>query len=255
MRNSLSGKGVLITGGSSGIGLETAQRLVRAGARVFITGLPPDADVRAAAARISTDPRRIGYAVMDSLDPDSVNRASVAAQEFLGRIDVLVNNAGVASQFSVTDHDLDRAEAEMRINYFGMFRVTQAVLPGMLAHGQGTIVNVASTLARVPGPTQANYSATKAAIAAFSSSLRGEVEDHGVHVTVFVPGLTSTGMIQKLNVEAPYLLDPGVVAKHLVKSIRKHPAEYVTGLSYRSLVLMGRLMPETTRKLVKRYYR
>lgn len=254
MRTDLAGKGVLITGGSSGIGFETARAAIGAGARVFITGAGPIDDVAAAAARIDADPSRIGHSVMDSLEPSSITSAVAAAEDFLQRIDVLVNNAGVASQFPVHLHDIDRAEAEMRINYFGMFRVTQAVLPSMLERREGTIVNVASTLANVPGPTQANYAATKAAIRAFSGALRSEVEDRGIDVTVFYPGLTATGMTKTLAVRSPRLLEPADVARHLVKAIEKHPAHYETGLFYEALAVVNRLLPETSRRMVKRYY-
>ncbi|MFM9376495.1 SDR family NAD(P)-dependent oxidoreductase [Gordonia sp. VNK21] len=254
MASDLSGQRIVITGGSTGIGFEAARAAVAAGARVFITGLPPVDDVRQAAARISDDPTVVGYAAMDSSKPESVIAAAQAAEEFLGVIDVLVNNAGVSSQSLVVDHVVDRAEAEMRINYFGTFRMTQAILPAMLERGSGTIVNVASTLANVPAPTQANYGATKAAIKAFSGALRSEVERSGLNVTVFYPGLTRTAMTSSLNVRSPGLLDPEAVAKHLVKAIEDHPAHYTTGLLYRSLGLLGRIAPETSRRLLKRYY-
>lgn len=250
----LSGQGVLVTGASSGIGLAVASRLVGAGARVFITGLPPEAQVRAAASGTSADASRIGYAVMDSLDPESVRAAVAAAECFLGGIDILINNAGIASQSAVASQDLEAARREIDVNYFGMFRVTQAVLPAMLERGSGQIVNVASTLAKVPGPTQANYSASKAAIVAFSTALRSEVEDRGIAVKVFIPGLTATPLTEQLSVRSPNLLSPDDVAAHMLKALRSRHAQYVTGFSYRALMALSRLAPETARRLVKRYY-
>lgn len=96
----------------------------------------------------------------------------------LGRIDILINNADIALQSPIASADLAVAESEMQINYFGMFHVTQAVLPGMLAQCGGQVVNVASTLAKAPGPTQGNYSVSKPALVAFSTALRSEVEEH-----------------------------------------------------------------------------
>lgn len=250
----LSGRGVLVTGASSGIGLKVATRLVDEGARVFITGLPPEAQVHAAAAEISADSSRIGYAAMDSVDPTSVHAAVLAAEQFLGGIDILINNAGVASQSTAVTQDIEAARKEFDVNYFGMFRVTQAVLPAMLQRRSGQIVNVASTLAKVPGPTQANYSASKAAIAAFSTALRSEVEDDGITVTVFIPGLTKTPLTEQLSVRTPNLLSPDDVADHMVKALQSRHTQYVTGFSYRALIELGRLAPETARRLVKRYY-
>lgn len=249
-----AGSGILVTGASSGIGREVATRLVGEGARVFITGLPPEADVRAAARAVSADGTRVGHAVMDLLDPASVHDAVDAAERFLGTIDIVINNAGIATQALVAAQDMHVAVREFDVNYFGMFRVTQAVLPLMLAQGRGQIVNVASTLAKVPGPTQANYSASKAAIVAFSTALRSEVEDRGVAVKVFIPGLTATPLTEQLSVRSPKLLTPAEVAGHMLKALRSRRPLYVTGSSYRGLMTLDRLAPEIARRLVKRYY-
>lgn len=254
MPDDVAGRGVLVTGATSGIGLDVAAHLVDEGARVFLTGLPPEPEVHAAARAVSSDPTRVCHATMDVLDAASVRDAVGAAERFLGGIDILINNAGIASQSPVTIQDIEAARREIDVNYFGMFRVTQAVLPAMLKRGSGQIVNVASTLAKVPGPTQANYSASKAAIVAFSSALRSEVEDHGIMVKVFIPGLTATPLTDELSVRSPNLLSPHEVAAHLVKALRSRRPEYVTGLSYRALMALSRLAPETARRLVKRYY-
>lgn len=224
----IAGSGVLITGASSGIGLEVASRLASAGARVFITGLPPEDDVRAAAAAIGAPSGRVGYAVLDVRDADAVRSTVNAATTFLGGIDILINNAGIASQSPVANQDLDVAAREFDVNYFGMFRVTQSVLPVMFARGRGQIVNVASTLAKVPGPTQANYSASKAAIVAFSSALRSEVEDRGITVKVFIPGLTATPLTEQLSVRAP---------------ICSRPAKWLSTCSRRSTALRRSMSP------------
>ncbi len=250
----LDGSRVLITGASTGIGLRVAARLLDRGARVVLTGLPPDRDVRAAAHSISRADARLRAVAMDVRDTTSVLAAVQEAEDAFGGIDILINNAGVASQQLVAEQDPQDAEREIGVNYLGTFRVTHAVLPQMLARRSGMIVNVASTLAKVPGPTQANYAASKAAIAAFSSALRGEVEGHGIAVKVFVPGLTATAMTEGLDVRSPRLLDPDDVAEHMLRALESSRPEYVTGASYRAFVTFGRIFPETARKLMTRFY-
>lgn len=250
----LQNKRVFITGATTGIGLEIARELTKAGAKVFLTGLPPLGTVQAVTAGLRATATEVYSSVMDVLDDDSILAAVDAAMKAMGGIDILINNAGIATQQKICEQNVKIAEAEMRVNYLGMFRVTQCVLPGMLAAKNGMVINVASTLAKVPAPTQANYSASKAAIVAFSSALRSEVEDEGVEVKVFIPGLTATGMTKNLKVKTPDLLTPEAVAQHMMRAISSSQTEYVTGWTYRAFVLFSRLFPEMARRSIKKFY-
>ncbi len=250
----LRDKKVLITGGTTGIGYEVAKALTQAGAEVFITGLPPQQDLDEACRTLSIGPHKPKGAVMDMLDQQSVADAITQAIQSLGHIDILINNAGVATQQLAWEQEYTAAQREIQINYLGMMLVTKLVLPGMLHRRSGTVVNVASTLALVPGPTQANYSASKAAIVAFSTSLRSEVEEKGISVTAFIPGLTATALTQKLNVKTPNLLTTTEVAQHMLRALADPKAMYITGRTYAFFGWYGRLFPESARKMIKRYY-
>jgi len=117
-----------------------------------------------------------------------------AAAEALGAIDVLVNNAGVQIVGRTVDTSVEECERMLRLNVFSPLRLTKHVLPGMIARGRGTIVDIASMAAIAPTPGMFYYNASKAALAAASESLRGELRGSGVHVlTVYRPGAHGDG--------------------------------------------------------------
>lgn len=245
-------KRILITGASRGIGYAVAHELVRLGADVFLTARSSE-DLSAACNKLDPSGLRAHYAVMDISNEDSVKYALKIAQDTLGGIDILINNAGIAFQNMVWETDFDKVEQEIHVNYLGTYLVTRLVLPGMLHKKQGMILNVASLLGKVPNPTQANYGASKAAIIAFSSALRSEVEDHGIVVKVFMPGLTATEMTEALKFNAPTLMKSEEVAKLMIKFMKSEKPEYVCGLANRGIVNFSRFFPEGARKIMKHF--
>ncbi|MDP4208154.1 MAG: SDR family NAD(P)-dependent oxidoreductase [Bacteroidota bacterium] len=106
------------------------------------------------------------------------------------------------------------------------------------------IINVASTIGKVPAPAQANYCASKAAVIAFSSSLRSEVEDKGIIVKTFIPGVTSTDMMNSFQIETTQVMSPEKVAIHMIKAINSQKPEYICGSGNRRLILLSRFFPE-----------
>jgi NAD(P)-dependent dehydrogenase (short-subunit alcohol dehydrogenase family) len=180
---------VLITGGSSGIGLATVRRLAASGDQVFC-GSRSSADV----------PLPVGVTPvpMDVSDPAAAGKAVSAVTEAAGRLDVLVNNAGavaLAPLEEATDADAHRI---FEVNVFGPMRLVRAALPVMRAQGGGRIVNVTSVNDIAPAPFGGWYSASKAALASLSTVLRAELHGTGVFVTVVAPGLFRTAMSERL---------------------------------------------------------
>src|SRR5262249_13629416 len=116
------------------------------------------------------------------------------AEEKLGPIDVLVNNAGVQNSGLTAESDVAEAERLLRVNLFAPLFATRALLPRMLERGSGTIIDVASVAALVAAPGQAWYGASKAGLATFSEALRGELRGTGVHVLTVYPGPVDTAM-------------------------------------------------------------
>ncbi|MEA4964448.1 MAG: SDR family oxidoreductase [Oscillospiraceae bacterium] len=174
-------KVVLLTGGSSGIGQQTARALQAAGCKVYEMSRKP------------AQQEGILHLAGDVTEESAVRRAveQVIAQE--GRIDILVNNAGFGISGAVEFTETDEAQHQLDVNFFGMVRVCRAVLPHMRQAGSGRIVNLSSVAAPVPIPFQAFYSASKAAINAYTLALANEIRPYGVTVCAVMPGDIKTG--------------------------------------------------------------
>ena len=187
-------KVVLVTGGSSGIGLATVRRLSAAGHRVFAASRNP---ARAAL------PDGVTALTVDVGDPDAATRAIGAVVDATGRLDVLVNNAGTGTIGAMEDTTDDEAHRIFEVNLFGPMRLARAVVPVMRAQGSGRIVNVTSMNDVLPAPFAGWYSASKAALASASAVLDAEVHPFGISVTVVAPGFFRTAMAEALSDYAP----------------------------------------------------
>lgn len=186
----------LVTGGARGIGWATARRLARDIPHVVIV----DLDGRAAAARAAElGPGHLGLGV-DIADEAQVRALVARVRADFGRIDVLINNAGVADQPGATlEQQVDAFERVLRVNLHGTFLVTQAVAGEMLARGQGAIVNLSSIAALGGIPTRNAYAAAKAGILAMTRSMACEWARHGVRVNAIAPGYVRTALIEELE--------------------------------------------------------
>ncbi len=167
----------LVTGTSSGIGRATAALLVQNGFRTFGT-IRGDAAPQAYVQQVRLDVR----------DPDSVERAVNS----IGRIDVLVNSAGTSLIGALEETSLAEARELFETNFFGVVRMTQAVLPAMRAQRAGRIITISSVLGFLPAPFMSIYAATKHAIEGWSESLDHEVRGFGIHAVTVEPAFTRT---------------------------------------------------------------
>ena len=191
-----SGRTALITGGASGVGFAVAALLHAAGAKVAIL----DRDrVERAAATLGTDVVALQADVRRSSELDAAVAAQRAAH---GRVDVLVNAAGVAGR-SLRTLDVDDAEWEfvMAVNATGTFYAMRAVLPVMIEHGYGRVVNVASVAGKEGNPMAAAYSASKAAVIGMTKSVGKDLAATGVLVNCVTPAPIDTPMIAGLSAE------------------------------------------------------
>ncbi|MFF8729227.1 SDR family oxidoreductase [Streptomyces sp. NPDC015171] len=179
---------VLITGCSSGIGLETALAFARRGDRVHACVRDP-ANAGELLGRARAEGLTLDLPRLDVTDDASVTAAVTAVRDRHGPIDVLVNNAGVDHTGPVETMPLDRARTLMETNFWGPLRMSRAVLPGMRAQGGGVIVNVSSLTGRTFAvPHGGFYAASKAALGALSEALYAEVQPFGVRVVCLEPG-------------------------------------------------------------------
>lgn len=176
---------VLITGASSGIGQATARLLAGAGFRVFGTS-----------RRRHPDEAGVEMLELDVRSDESVARCVAEVLARAGRIDVLINNAGVEHVSVAEETTMEEAHVVFETNFFGVVRMTNAVLPGMRARRQGRIINVGSLAAWVGEPGEAFYSASKHALAGYTEALRHEVWPLGIHVSLVEPGAFKTNLIR-----------------------------------------------------------
>jgi short-subunit dehydrogenase len=241
----VAGARVVITGGSEGIGLATAQAFARKGARLVLLARDERKLEGAAAAVAEAAPGspEVRTASCDVTDGDAVGRTFREIQGTLGGIDVLVNNAGISVYGEAEKTPLEAARRVMEVDYFGALNCTRAAVPMMRAQGSGVLVTVASAAALYGVPFLSAYGASKAALVAYSQSLRAEVASAGIKVVVVYPGYTQTGLFAKEQTFGQARRPPGpyrppeTVARAIVKAVERGRREVVLSPEGKGLLL------------------
>jgi short-subunit dehydrogenase len=247
----------LVTGASTGIGLATARALTEAGYHVFGTSR------RGNAARVDG----ITMLSCDVTDDASVQKAVADVVAQAGRIDVLVNNAGVGLFAAAEESSIEQVRGLFDVNVFGVVRVTNAVLPVMRRQASGRIINMSSILGLIPAPYSAIYAATKHAVEGYSESLDHEVRAFGIRVILVEPAYTRTKFEENLTKpDAPLVVydvsrggaeasvrdgmlngdNPEAVAAVVVKAVAAQSPKrrYTAGGVARRIRFLRRLVPE-----------
>ena len=187
----LSGRVVAVTGASSGIGEATALACARAGAAVSLAARRIDR-IEALAHRIQGEGGRAVAIETDVSDAEQAKAFVEGTHRELGRLDVLVNNAGVMLLGPIKDAPTEEWRRMVHVNLFGVLYCTHAALPLMEAQGSGHVINVSSVAGRVARAGSGVYNLTKWGVGAFSESLRQEVAERNVRVTLIEPGAVDT---------------------------------------------------------------
>lgn len=218
METGLAGRTVIITGAGSGIGLATTRAFTAEGANVLAADIAPGA---AAGERVVT-------LKVDLTDPDGGQRATDAALEQFGAIDVLVNNVGIANPrdgfLGVSDDDWRQL---IDVNLMSMVRASRAAIPQMIKQGRGALVNIASDAGHVPGPFFVDYCVTKVAIRMLSKAIANEFAAAGIRSNCVSPGPTRTHvwergeMIEALMAESG--LDREATVERFLRDVRGMP--------------------------------
>lgn len=250
----------LVTGATSGIGQAAAVALADAGFAVIGTGRNT-AGIAAKSGVTLVD--------LDVTSDDSVAAVIEHVIERFGRIDVLINNAGIGSAGAAEESSVGQAQRVFDINVFGVIRMTKAVLPHMREQGGGRIINISSVLGFLPAPYGAVYAATKHAIEGYSESIDHEVREHGVRVLLVEPAYTNTSFDANIvqpdtplqvyatqrriasEVAASALAsgdDPAIVAKVIVAAAtnQKPKSRYTAGTLAGRVKTLRRIAPART---------
>ena len=205
MMRGLRDKGVLVSGGTSGIGLATARRFLDEGARAFIGGLDAG-ELAAALHELGGAGPALDGAAGDVSAEDDVTALVDAAAAGLGRIDVLINNAGIAHKARFLDTNVADWDRTIAVNLRGMFLVAQAVAGRMLAdRGGGVIVNMASTNALGGEEAFADYNASKGGVLQLTRTMAVELGGEGIRVNCICPGFIDTPLNRGLGNEEEFL--------------------------------------------------
>jgi len=191
MSTSLKDRVALVTGASSGIGEATARALARAGAKVALVARRIER-LHALAATIASEGGEALPLRADVAREDEVRAAIAQTTSQWGRLDIVVNNAGVMLLSPVADASIDDWRRMIELNLLGVMVTTKLALPHFQRAGGGHIVNVASVAGRVANPSAGAYAATKFGVVAFSESVRREVYKDKIRVTVIEPGMVET---------------------------------------------------------------
>ena len=186
----------IVTGGAQGFGKAIAQRFVRSGARVALW----DRDIALAQQTTAAlGPAAIAIAC-DVADPGAVEQAVGATAKVLGKVEILVNNAGIAGATATTwDTDVEEWRKVMRVNLDGPFICSRAVVPRMIAQNYGRIVNIASIAGKEGNPNAAHYSASKAGVIALTKSLGKELAGYNIAVNAVTPAAAKTAILAQIT--------------------------------------------------------
>jgi NADP-dependent 3-hydroxy acid dehydrogenase YdfG len=263
----LANRVAVITGAGSGIGRATALALAKRGCHLALADIDPTG-LKETAWMLSTLGVRITTHVLDVADRAAVRAFPALVHDAHKRVDLLVNNAGVALGGSFEQVDEDDFDWLMDINFNGVVRMTRAFLPLLRASEEARIVNVSSIYGIVSPPGQAAYSASKFAVRGFSNALRHELEGSTVAVSVVHPGGVATAIAKNARVppgappeeiargrklsEKLLRLAPETAGEIIVRGIERRQARILVGNDARFVSLLERLSPVNYWRILKK---
>jgi short-subunit dehydrogenase len=254
-------KVVWITGASSGIGEGLAYEFARKGARLVLSARRTE--VLEQVRQKCATPERHMVLPMDMADADGMAHKVEAVLTECGRIDVLINNAGISQRSLVKDTDLSVDRRIMEIDFFGPVALTKAVLPHMLARGSGQLAVVSSVVGLVATPYRSAYAAAKHAIAGFYDALRAETFDSGIRVSVIYPGfvksnvslsaLTGSGEAHgQLDEKQATAMSADEFAVQAVAALAREENRIIIAGKEKLAVWLGRLSPDLLARVIRR---
>jgi len=259
----MKNKVVLITGGTSGIGLACALAFGRAGARVVVTGRDAER-LAAAAAQLAAAGITHRAVRADVGDEAAATRAVAETVAAFGQLDVLLNNAGLSMRARFQDVDLAVLRQLMQTNFWGTVYTTKAALPHLLV-SRGSVVGISSIAGYRGLPGRTGYSASKFAMHGFLEALRTELLPQGVHVLLAAPGFTASNIRHtalaadgRAQGESPRdeaaMMSADTVAQHLLAAVGQRRRTLTLTTQGRLTVFLNKWLPALTDRLVLRHF-
>lgn len=233
---------MMVTGASSGIGGALAVALAKRGAKLGLVARRAEALGEIARAVEAAGSRSLVLPA-DVRDADSLRKAAEKLQSDLGPVDVLIANAGVGPTRNGSDLDAAEVSNVININVVGAANSVAAVIPEMVARGQGHLVAISSLAGYRGLPKSAAYCASKAAVSAFFESLRIDLEPKGIVVTIIHPGFIKTPLTSGREAQMPFLMELDDAVQKIVRAIEKQKKSYAFPWQLATIVRAGMVMP------------
>ena len=230
---SLKNKIALVTGAGKGIGRAIAVALAAEGVHVGLIART-ESDLQEVASEVKALGVKVAYARADVSNIDSVNRAVESIQKELGNIDILINNAGTGTFGKFLELDPVDWENQVKVNLFGVYYVTRAVLPQMIDRKTGDIVNISSTAGLKGSAVTSAYSASKFGVMGLTESLMQEVRKHNIRVTALAPSTIVTDLAKSSNLinnNEDKLIHPEDFAELIVAQLKLNRRVFVKDAS------------------------
>lgn len=254
-------KVVWITGASSGIGEALVYAFDKRGAKIIIS-----ARRKTELERVKNNCKNIDNIIIEVIDLEDYSSLSTKAQTVLlktKKIDILINNGGISQRSLAKDTSLDVDKKIMDINYLGTVALTKAVLPNMIKNKTGHVVVISSVTGKLGTPLRSSYAASKHALHGFFDSLRAEIWEDNINVTIICPGfvrtnvsinaLTADGTAQNKMDEATNKgMEPSYFAEKIISSIIKNKEEVVIAGKEGVGIYLKRFLPGLLSKLIKK---
>jgi short-subunit dehydrogenase len=258
MKRDLRGRRILITGASSGIGRCLAEQLARAGSRLVLAARSVD-KLQEVAAVLRSSGTEVEIVGADVTLEDDRQRLLDRVQARFGGLDVLINNAGVASWAHFADSNEAILRQIMEVNFFAPAELIRQAIPILVQGQQPAVVNVASMCGRRAMPAWSEYSASKYALCGLTEALRGELARFDIDVLLMVPGLTRSDFSKhfllsegRAKIDFHNGMPPEQVAAAIVAGLCRNTTEKVIGRDARWLLLFNKFFPRLTDWLLGR---
>lgn len=222
---SLTNKTALVTGAGKGIGKAIAMALAAEGVHLGLLART-EKDVKELAAAIEANGGKAAFATADVSNRQAVEQAVADLKSKLGSFDILINNAGTGTFGSFLELDPETWEQQVKVNLFGVYYVTRAVLPDMIAAKAGDIINISSTAGKSGSALTSAYSASKFGVFGLSESLMQEVRKLNIRVTALAPSTIVTDLAQSANLikgDPERVMHPEDFAEFVIAQLKLHP--------------------------------